>query len=189
MTDVILDPNQKAEIFEEAYKDHTLKVDWESVYEGYEAAVDWPSVAFFDTLYELNPDAKVILSVRDPESWFKSVSRTIYEWPGVDNSWPQNVLRARKMARVIVRDGELGGDENIGNKEGLIRQFKNHTEHIKSIVKPENLLIFELGTDGWEKLCPFLGVDEPEDVPYPHDNKGADFADLLQQVKELSIGR
>ncbi|KAI8046985.1 hypothetical protein BDF21DRAFT_435447, partial [Thamnidium elegans] len=108
MTDVILDSNQKAEIFEEAYKDRTLKVDWGSVYEGYEAAVDWPSVAFFDTLYQLNPDAKVILSVRDPESWYKSVSRTIYEWPGVDDSWPQNILKARKMARVIVRDGELG---------------------------------------------------------------------------------
>ncbi|KAI8046986.1 P-loop containing nucleoside triphosphate hydrolase protein [Thamnidium elegans] len=189
MTDVILDSNQKAEIFEEAYKDRTLKVDWGSVYEGYEAAVDWPSVAFFDTLYQLNPDAKVILSVRDPESWYKSVSRTIYEWPGVDDSWPQNILKARKMARVIVRDGELGGQKNIGNKEGLIKQFKDHTEHIKSVVKPENLLIFELGTDGWEKLCPFLGIAEPKDVPYPHDNKGANFADLLQQIKEISIGR
>ncbi|KAI9269718.1 P-loop containing nucleoside triphosphate hydrolase protein [Helicostylum pulchrum] len=189
MLDVIFDANQNAEIFEEAYKDRTLDVNWKSVYEGYEAAVDWPSVAFFDTLYKLNPDAKVILSVRDPESWYKSVSRTIYEWPGVDNSWPKNILKARSMARVIVRDGELGGDENIGNKQGLIKQFKDHTEHIKSTVKPENLLILELGTDGWEKLCPFLGIAEPKDVPYPHDNKGADFADFLQQVKKLSIGR
>ncbi|KAI9357098.1 hypothetical protein BD770DRAFT_420143 [Pilaira anomala] len=189
MIDIILDPTQKPEIFEEAYKDKTIDVDWVSLYEGYDAAVDWPSVAFFDTLYELNPDTKVILTVRDPELWHKSVSRTIYEWPGVDESWPKNVLNARKMARVIVRDGELGGPKNIVNKEALIKQFNDHIEHVKSVVKPENLLILELGQDRWEKLCPFLGVLVPNEITYPHANKGNDFSDLLKEIKALSSSR
>ncbi|KAI8351533.1 P-loop containing nucleoside triphosphate hydrolase protein [Blakeslea trispora] len=183
MVSVLTDDTQIPEIFEEAYKDPTLDVDWDRAYQGYNAAVDWPSTAFFDTLYSLCPAAKVILTVRDPESWHSSVVRTIHEWPGVDSTWPDQILRARKMARVVVRDGELGGPDVLGRKEELIRKFMDHTEHIKSIVKPENLLIMNVG-EGWEKLCPFLGLPVPQDTPYPHMNKGDRFEDMLLNIKE-----
>lgn len=188
MLDTILDPTQTPEVFEEAYKNPNTIVDWETVFQGYTAAVDWPAVAFFDRIHKLNPDAKVILTVRDPELWFNSVSRTIHEWPNVDETWPQNVLKARKMARVVVRDGELGGPDTEKRKQELIQKFNNHIEHVKSIVKPENLLILELGQHGWEELCHFLGKDVPHNLPYPHDNKGQDFPNLLLEIKELSIG-
>lgn len=186
MENVLMDPTQVPEIFEEAYKHPEAPVDWIRAYQGYDAAVDWPSTAFFDKLYKLNPDAKIILTVRDPEKWHHSVCSTIHEWPAVDETWPEQILRARKMARVVVRDGELGGDNIKERKDELIEKFNKHIEHVKSIVKPENLLIMELG-QGWETLCPFLNLDIPKDVPYPHDNKCENFKAQLQGVKDHVI--
>lgn len=179
---VLVDPTQKPEIFANAYKNPQEPVDWDRVYQGYDAAVDWPSTAFFDRLYKLNPDVKVILTVRDPDQWYNSIIRTIHEWPTVDDTWPKQIINARKMARVVVRDGELGGDNILERREELKRQFLDHIEHIKSIVRPENLLILNLG-EGWEKLCPFLDKQVPEGVPYPHSNKGDDFPSLLLNLK------
>lgn len=191
MFDVITDPTQNPQIFEEAYKNPSVPVPWSQAYQGYTAAVDWPSTAFFDTLYALNPDAKIILTVRDSESWFQSVSRTIHEWPGVDDTWPENVTKARKMARVIVRDGELGGVDTLHQrKQQLLDKFTSWIEHVKAIGKPENLLVLELGQqDSWEQLCQFLGKEEVPTVPWPHANKGDNFANLLLEIKAHSITR
>src|SRR3990170_617562 len=54
-------------------------VDWDGFLNGYEAAVDWPACTFYEDLLERHPDAKVLLSVRDPESWYESTRNTIYE--------------------------------------------------------------------------------------------------------------
>ncbi|KAI8061483.1 P-loop containing nucleoside triphosphate hydrolase protein [Gilbertella persicaria] len=181
---VLIDNTQIPEIFEEAYKNPDAPVDWDRAYLGYNAAVDWPTTAFFDKIYKLNPDAKIILTVRDPESWFNSVIKTIHEWPEVNETWPTQIIRARKMARVVVRDGELGGSDIITRKDQLMKKFVDHIERVKSIVKPENLLIMKLG-DGWEVLCPFLGKEIPKDLPYPHKNKGENFGNMLKGIKEL----
>ena len=49
--------------------------------EGYKALADWPSCNEWRELYRLYPNAKFILTVRDPEKWFKSASETIMD-PG-----------------------------------------------------------------------------------------------------------
>ena len=54
-------------------------VDWEGVLGGYEAAVDWPACTFYEELMERHPEAKVLLSVRDPERWYDSTRSSIYE--------------------------------------------------------------------------------------------------------------
>jgi len=41
--------------------------DWDGVLGGYEAAVDWPACTFYEELMQRNPEAKVILTVRDPQ--------------------------------------------------------------------------------------------------------------------------
>ena len=52
---------------------------WDTLFSGYRAAVDWPAAAFWPRLMERYPDAKVLLSLRDPESWFRSASGTIFQ--------------------------------------------------------------------------------------------------------------
>ncbi len=54
-------------------------IDWHQLLEGYQATVDWPGCAFYEELLHTYPDASVLLSVRDPISWYDSVDSTIYQ--------------------------------------------------------------------------------------------------------------
>src|SRR5205823_2509559 len=52
-------------------------VDFDQVLGGYAATVDWPACEFWRELMVAYPDAKVLLSVRDPDRWYSSFSSTI----------------------------------------------------------------------------------------------------------------
>ncbi len=52
-------------------------VDWDKVFRGYRSQVDWPGARYWRELAQHFPEAKVILSVRDPDAWFDSVQATI----------------------------------------------------------------------------------------------------------------
>ena len=47
-------------------------VDWETLFQGYQATVDWPGCNFYKQFMEHYPEAKVILTVRNPEQWYES---------------------------------------------------------------------------------------------------------------------
>ena len=49
-------------------------VDWDRLFAGYLATVDVPSCLFYRELMEKYPEAKVILTVRDPERWYDSAA-------------------------------------------------------------------------------------------------------------------
>ena len=53
-------------------------VDWSAMLARYRAIVDWPGGAFWPELSAAYPDALVLLSVRDPEAWYRSASNTIF---------------------------------------------------------------------------------------------------------------
>src|SRR5258706_12215987 len=53
-------------------------VDWNALLSEFTALVDWPGASFWPELHAANPDALVLLSVRDPEGWYKSASNTSF---------------------------------------------------------------------------------------------------------------
>src|SRR5580692_9289922 len=53
-------------------------VDWAVMLTRYQAIVDWPGASFWRELSQANPNALVLLSVRDPEEWYRSASNTIF---------------------------------------------------------------------------------------------------------------
>jgi hypothetical protein len=53
-------------------------VNWDEIFAGYRATVYWPAAAFWRELLEHHPDAKILLTVRDPQKWYDSAHRTIY---------------------------------------------------------------------------------------------------------------
>src|SRR5438046_4560925 len=52
-------------------------VNWEELFNGYQSAVDIPTFYFYKDLMKVYPDAKVILTLRNPDSWYKSFGDTI----------------------------------------------------------------------------------------------------------------
>ena len=54
-------------------------IDWEELFADYNAVVDWPACTFYQQLMQAYPEAKVLLTVRDPQSWYESTKNTIYQ--------------------------------------------------------------------------------------------------------------
>lgn len=58
-------------------------VDWDDIYGPYKATVDWPGAHFWAPLADRYTDAKIILSKRDPQRWYESMSETILKSMGM----------------------------------------------------------------------------------------------------------
>ena len=52
--------------------------DWDKIFAGNESTVDWPGGFFWKELMAYYPDAKVVLSVRDPDKWERSMRDTVW---------------------------------------------------------------------------------------------------------------
>src|SRR5436190_37953 len=52
---------------------------WAEIFDGQQATVDWPGGFFYAELAEAYPEAKVLLSVRDPQAWERSYRETIWD--------------------------------------------------------------------------------------------------------------
>jgi hypothetical protein len=171
-------------------------VDWEGFLGGYEAAVDWPACSFYGELMERYPDAKVILTVRDPERWYESTRSTIYELSVVATRSP--LFRLVFGAMRLLRFGRVGGgnmadeviwdgtfDGRFEDRRYAIEVFERHNAEVRRRVPRDRLLVYEV-KEGWSPLCEFLGVEEP-DVPFPHVNDTAEMRRRIRAVRALSV--
>ncbi len=142
------------------------KPDWEKIFAGYNSTVDWPSCTFYAELAEAFPDAKVILTERDPEAWFKSTQATIFPAempPGTPSAFQQ--MFNKVIAQLF--------DGRIREHDHVIDVFKRHNAAVRERIPAERLLVYEVA-QGWEPLCSFLGVPVP-DVPPPRVNSTEEF--------------
>lgn len=179
------DPNLKPENFLDAYRNPDAPVDWDKVYEGYDAAVDWPTAAFWERLMNYYPDAKVILTVRDAESWYRSAMNTIFGRPKHEPPKPETRRNSIAMGEEVIIHGVFGGRQNLEDKEAMCRKFNDHIEYVKKVVPPDRLLVLGLG-DGWEPLCKFLGKEIP-DEPYPKTNSTEEFKNRVMKKPDLAL--
>ena len=141
--------------------------DWAEFFAGYGAAVDWPAAPFWHQLSEAFPDAIVLLSVRDPDSWWKSVSNTIfiavatYFAPDApDDGWTR---MGRGMMNSFTPDWQ---DESAAKAAYLA-----HNDHVRATAPPDRLVEWN-AADGWDPICQALGLDVPPQ-PFPHANTTA----------------
>lgn len=158
------------------------KVAWSELFQGYQSIVDFPGSLYLDQLASAYPDAKIVLTIRDPDKWYQSVKKTIYSFdPGVMvklkvllkfpfSAKARNFLKVLKFNDDSIWNGIFLGD--FENEERMKQIFLSHIEEVKEKYK-DRLLVFNAG-DGWESLCNFLDKPVPSE-PYPHSNKGEDF--------------
>ncbi len=160
-------------------------VHWPTVYRGFQATVDSPGCFFWRKLARAFPEAKVILTVRDPYAWLMSTQRgAAVAGPQTDRSRMDPVMSATigRIDGAIAREwgSSLDTPPGMSRDQFLREQLLRHAEIVQSEIAPERLLVFEV-SQGWEPLCRFLGVDEP-DVAFPHDNDILDFARRVSEV-------
>lgn len=153
------------------------QVDFAQVFAGFGAQVDWPGADYWRELMTINPDAKVVLSVRPEDKWWASFSDTIGPFmANMDKmSLPPPV---KEMFGIMV---ELIGHRTIGgnwmNKETALAAYRRRIAEVKAEVPAERLLVFDVA-EGWGPLCAFLGKPVPA-TPFPRTNAKDDFWTLV----------
>ena len=153
-------------------------MDWDEIFRGFHATVDWPAARWWREIAAHFPDAKVLLSVRDPEAWYKSVTDTIYQpmkSPAPDGA-PELVRLQTEMARKAILSETF--DNRFEDKAHAIEVFKHHTQEVRDAIDPARLLVFDV-REGWEPLCRFLEVPVP-DEPFPRLNDTATFQAMMR---------
>ncbi len=156
--------------------------DWEEVFATYRATTDWPACHFYAELAERYPDAKVVLSTRDPEKWYASMEKTLLKGmreTGTDSALPKD--NPMYFGSVIISQGDFAGDLS---KDNVIASFERHNAEVQRVIPPERLLVFQSG-NGWEPLCDFLGVPVP-DEPYPQTNERENFDEHIATTKRVA---
>lgn len=150
--------------------------DWETLLQGYRATVDWPSAHFWRQLAGHYPAAKVILTVRDRDAWYESISTTIFPAqrrplpPQDDPHYAQLV-----MPRELILHGTFG---QVEDKAHVLSIYDAHNAAVQAQITPPRLLVYDV-KDGWAPLCAFLGVPVPG-APFPRSNTQQDFLDRLK---------
>lgn len=151
-------------------------IDWDTLFDGYQGAMGLPTVFFYREMMTQYPDAKVILTLRDPERWYESASQTILQMPSTPQLTMMRVIslfkpELKKILPIVMVGREIGTKHFFkGNlsKEHVIQRFHKHNEQVRQTVPPEKLLEYEV-KQGWEPLCEFLDVPVP-DEPFPRTN-------------------
>jgi hypothetical protein len=171
-------------------------VDWDGFLGGYEATVDWPACTFYEELLQRHPDAKVLLSVRNPERWYESTRNTIYEINKITAGsrlshatfsfvglFVPGVFKIGRMGNEIIWHGTFDG--RFEEKHHAIEVFEQHNEEVRRRVPKERLLVYEV-KEGWGPLCEFLGVEEPA-KPFPRLNDAAEMRRRIRSVQALGL--
>ncbi|KAI8889098.1 hypothetical protein K501DRAFT_239425 [Backusella circina FSU 941] len=182
----------------EGFKDavnNREEADWDKLYENYNAAVDIPTWVWYKDLVKKYPNAKVILTVREPESWYTSMKNL-----GAILNDPKNQIDSERSVKVkevrhafyCAHDSPIYG--KMKDKESGMAAFEKHNQDVIDFVPKENLLVMQLG-EGWERLCEFLGKPIP-DVPYPNLNSPKQLQESItkrienekNKIKSLNVG-
>jgi hypothetical protein len=164
--------------------------NWDRIFGEHQATVDWPGAFFYQELMETYPDAKVLLSVRDGESWACSMRETIW---GV--LYGDTLMRDLSAARCRIdpgwasyielvtamwaKSGLIGAIEGGFEASALARAMERYNDQVRESVPPDRLLVWS-PADGWEPLCEFVGEPVPS-TPIPHVNDRATFEDRLNE--------
>ncbi|GJJ15144.1 hypothetical protein Clacol_009419 [Clathrus columnatus] len=169
-----------------AAKDDASPEVLDDIFRGYVSATDSTTAVLAEPLYRAYPEARFILTTRDPAKWAQSINkttnRTYIEHKGRQSRIASgtaskiDIIVSKNMEEIGLADwvefineryhqGRLNTDP-----EG---ELERHNKYIIQLIPPEKLLIFDVA-QGWKPLVKFLGVPEPIQS-FPHLNDAVSF--------------
>lgn len=160
--------------------------DWSRVFAGYRSGVDFPVSCAWRELADAYPEAKVVLTVRDPERWWASTAATIFPARSMFPGWLRRIVpiadQYLAMNDELVWDGIFDG--RFAEQAHAIEVFERHVRDVQAAIPADRLLTFDVA-DGWAPLCRFLGVPEPTS-PFPRVNDTASMRRRVTSVRLVS---
>jgi Sulfotransferase domain len=160
---------------------------WDQIFDGFQSLVDWPGSFFYKELADQYPDAKILLSTREPDGWVRSMRDTIWgifygdmlirdlseARERIDPKWHEysNMMRGMWERSGLITAGEDTTSEDMANG------MEAYNQAVQAAIPSDRLLVWSV-SDGWEPLCEFLGIPVPES-DFPHLNDSKVFADRV----------
>jgi hypothetical protein len=179
MVDVLADLDQ-AKLWQRALDG---EAPWGQIFDGFNSTVDWPGGYFYRELIDVYPEAKVLLSVREPQAWERSMRETVW---AVRHGESLVRLLSSAQAHVnpqwrgflemidrLVWEGQGTFASGHAEPQQLIDTMIRHNREVEGNVPSERLLVWSV-EEGWQRLCAFLEVPVPEQ-PFPHVNDRTEF--------------
>jgi len=175
------------------YKFFILKnkeINWNLIFNGYGACLDFPSCNYYKDLMVKYPNAKVILTQRDPESWIKS-------WNVLENQIlnsftfkflakiPNTSFYYQKKIHNELIIGKNGAFKGEKSNEARMDLFDKWNKSVIDFVPKERLLVYH-PKDGWEPLCEFLNLPIPS-ISYPHLNKTKNMGHMSRFINSMFV--
>jgi hypothetical protein len=174
MRNVSIDPSHAHDWLEIA--SGAVRPDWDKLFSGYASTIAWPAAFYWRELVNTYPAAKVLLIVRDPESWYESVTRTLFL------TRPINPIReSDRVIEHTVWDGTFGG--RFTDRDHALGVYKAHLDDVRANVPARRLVEVE-ASQGWQPLCDGLGVPVPSQ-PFPFANTTKDYLHRAEQAGVL----
>jgi hypothetical protein len=146
-------------------------VDWSTHLARYTALVDWPGASFWPELLAANPDALVLLSVRDPQQWYRSASNTSFS---AFDHLPPDLARWMASVRKLLHERF---SDRFDDPTAMIEAFERHNAAVRKQVPPHQLLEWT-PSDGWAPICERLDLPVPK-APFPLTNTTAEFRAMV----------
>ena len=177
MREIIMDPPSAA-AWVRAADGHP---DWEAIFEGYQSCTDAPGCSFWRELAEVYPDAKVLLSVRDPSEWFESTQATVFSEQMLGRQMAAGLggpTMAEFFSKVVTQ--EFG--QHIHDRDFMLAQFERRRQEVIAAIPEPRLLVYDV-REGWQPLCAWLGVEVP-DTPFPRTNTREEMTELRKTIAE-----
>lgn len=86
------------------------KPEWDALFAGYRATADFPACMFWRELADFYPEAKVILTLRDPDGWEPLCA--FLDVPVPDTPYPRMNERTEAAERLL-KDGKAATFEEL----------------------------------------------------------------------------
>ena len=163
---------------------------------------------FVDELLAAYPNAKVVLTQRDVDSWLISMDKAVFKfmsWKSFDyiapfdpvdilsscvSTEPRLIFSLKvtigpywKLLKYVI---DLWTDGNRNDHRRLAQTFHEHYRHVRTVVPKEKILEFT-PTDGFESLCKFLDKPIPAHETYPHLNTSENLVENNRKVWWMAL--
>lgn len=143
-------------------------MNWAELLTKFKATVDTPCCLYYQEMMAAFPDAKVLLTLRDPDKWYDSLvslSSALEEFRSDSSEHPRlaGFLEVADLVGMKLTRGDF-------SRENCIDAFHQHNADVQANVPAERLLVFQV-EEGWQPLCEFLDKEIPA-VAFPHLNEG-----------------
>ncbi|HSG34207.1 MAG TPA: sulfotransferase, partial [Sphingomonadaceae bacterium] len=132
-----------SEVFAAARRNVPLWLDvaegkpaWDTVFDGFQSTTDYPACTYWRELADYYPEAKVLLTVRDANSWFDSVSETIF------SERMQGSLRGTPQEKMMQGTVYAPFGDRMTDRAFMTEWFERRNQEVIDTIAADRLLVF-----------------------------------------------